>query len=184
MVQAARSGARNIPEGSEASGTSKKTELKLTNVSKASLEELLLDLEAFLRQHRLRIWSKDSPEAMAVRNKYKSDGADRADASEKAPACPKCGKPMRRRTARQGARAGQAFWGCSGYPDCRGIVPISAKMSDRSDTSDTSDTSDQSDQSDQSDNPYPCPPPSMASGTRISAVGGAVRGNHLESPSR
>jgi four helix bundle suffix protein len=38
------------------------------------------------------------------------------------PACPECGKPMRRRTARQGVHAGQPFWGCSGYPDCRGIL--------------------------------------------------------------
>jgi four helix bundle suffix protein len=39
------------------------------------------------------------------------------------PVCPECGKPMRRRTARQGARAGQAFWGCTGYPACRGTRP-------------------------------------------------------------
>jgi len=40
-----------------------------------------------------------------------------------APACPLCGKPMRQRTARQGPHAGQAFWGCSGYPDCKGTRP-------------------------------------------------------------
>jgi four helix bundle suffix protein len=204
MVQAARSGARNIPEGSEASGTSKKTELKLTNVSKSSLEELLLDYVAFLRQHRLRIWDKDSPEALAVRRKYKSDqsdGSDQSDAfdpygiatatpevaantllclchqatyllkrqvarqerdfgmqggiterlyrkraeirakSDKSdlsdeydtaaapPVCPQCGKPMHRRTARKGACEGRPFWGCSAYPDCRGIVPIPTKPS-------------------------------------------------------
>src|SRR5829696_7395911 len=56
MVQAARSGARNIAEGSQASGTSKKTELKLTNVARASLEELRLDYEDFLRQHGLEEW--------------------------------------------------------------------------------------------------------------------------------
>ena len=49
MVQAARSGVQNIAEGSQASGTSKKTELKLTNVARASLEELRLDYEDFLR---------------------------------------------------------------------------------------------------------------------------------------
>ncbi len=49
MVQAARSGVQNIAEGSQASGTSKKTELKLTNVARASLEELLLDYEDFIR---------------------------------------------------------------------------------------------------------------------------------------
>lgn len=56
MVQAARSGVQNIAEGSQASGTSKKTELKLTNVARASLEELRLDYEDFLRQHKLPIW--------------------------------------------------------------------------------------------------------------------------------
>lgn len=56
MVQAARSGVQNIAEGSQASGTSKKTELKLTNVARASLEELKLDYEDFLRQRQLMIW--------------------------------------------------------------------------------------------------------------------------------
>jgi four helix bundle suffix protein len=56
MVQAARSGVQNIAEGSQASGTSKKTELKLTNVARASLEELRLDYEDFLRQRDLPIW--------------------------------------------------------------------------------------------------------------------------------
>ena len=51
MVQAARSGHQNIAEGSQASGTSKKFELKLVGVARASLEELLLDYEGFLRQH-------------------------------------------------------------------------------------------------------------------------------------
>ena len=50
-VQAARSGVANIVEGSQASATSKKTELKLTNVAKASQEELLEDYRSFLRQH-------------------------------------------------------------------------------------------------------------------------------------
>gem|GEM_PF-6198247 len=59
MVQAARSGRQNIAEGSAASGTSRKFELKLTNVAKASLEELLLDYEDYLRQHGLRRWDKD-----------------------------------------------------------------------------------------------------------------------------
>src|SRR5476649_2376436 len=68
MVQAARSGVQNIAEGSSASGTSKKTELKLTNVARASLEELRLDYEDFLRQRGLRLWAKDFPEAKAIRN--------------------------------------------------------------------------------------------------------------------
>lgn len=194
MVQAARSGVRNISEGSAASGTSKKTELKLTNVARASLEELLGDFEDFLRQRGLRKWDKERPEALVVRGAFRSDrsdmsdpsdpygirtatpdvaantilclinqasyllrrqlerlekdfldhggfaerlfavrsrtreqraadlsdGSNLSDRSDEAPACPRCSKPMRLRTARQGSRAGEPFWGCSAYPDCRG----------------------------------------------------------------
>ena len=67
MVQAARSGKQNIAEGSVASGTSKKTELKLVGVARASLEELLLDYQDFLRQRQLPAWGKDHPQAQAVR---------------------------------------------------------------------------------------------------------------------
>jgi ssDNA-binding Zn-finger/Zn-ribbon topoisomerase 1 len=57
------------------------------------------------------------------------------DPSDKeSPVCSACGKPMRRRTAGKGPRAGQAFWGCSGYPDCRETLEIS----DQSDSSDKS----------------------------------------------
>jgi four helix bundle suffix protein len=59
MVQAARSGVQNIAEGSQASGTSKKMELKLTNVARASLEELRLDYEDFLRQRGLPQWPRE-----------------------------------------------------------------------------------------------------------------------------
>lgn len=82
MVQAARSGVQNIAEGSLASATSKKTELKLTGVARASLGELLLDFEDFLRQKKLRQWGKDDPEALAVRRKYKSDESDESDMSD------------------------------------------------------------------------------------------------------
>lgn len=61
MVQAARSGVQNIAEGSQASGTSKKSELKLTNVARASLEELRLDYEDFLRQRGLPQWPHNHP---------------------------------------------------------------------------------------------------------------------------
>jgi len=198
MVQAARSGVRNISEGSGMAATSRKSELKLTNVARASLsDELLRDFETFLRQRGLRVWPKDSREALAMRARLaqdhapdlppvrrgvvrlaglfglaefvekaepelaanamlcaanqaayllkrqvqsqgreflekggfteklygarkrslKSDGSDRSDGK---PACPNCGKPMVLRTARQGQKAGQPFWGCSGYPDCKG----------------------------------------------------------------
>ena len=61
MVQAARSGVQNIAEGSQASGTSKKFELKLTSVARASLEELRLDYEDFLRQRGLTLWERSDP---------------------------------------------------------------------------------------------------------------------------
>src|ERR1041384_6008634 len=59
MVQAARSGKQNIAEGSMASATSKEMEIKLTNVARASLEELLIDYEDFLRTNKLPKWQKD-----------------------------------------------------------------------------------------------------------------------------
>ena len=64
MVQAARSGVQNIAEGSQASGTSKKMELKLTNVARASLEELRLDYEDYLRQRGLAQWPPEHPALM------------------------------------------------------------------------------------------------------------------------
>jgi len=67
MVQAARSGKKNLLEGSKAALTSKETEIKLTNVARASLEELLDDYLDFLRARKLPIWDKDSKEALYVR---------------------------------------------------------------------------------------------------------------------
>jgi len=67
MVQAARSGKQNIAEGSMASGTSKKTELKLIGVARASLEELLLDFQDYLRQKGFPLWGKDHEQARKVR---------------------------------------------------------------------------------------------------------------------
>lgn len=90
MEQAARSGKQNIAEGSEASRTSKETEIKLTNVAKASLEELLLDYEDYLRQHNLEQWDKTHPRVVRLRDYVKSDRfmqaptefAERMDAEE------------------------------------------------------------------------------------------------------
>lgn len=196
MVQAARSGGKNIAEGSRAAAATSQTELRLVNVARASLEELLLDFEDYLRQHGHRQWDKRDSEAREVRavgtgqRGVLPDPAERADPrtgwqayarwlehpdpavvanaliclihqanylldqqisalerdfvagggySEQlaaarmaerrrqppqpapaAPACPRCGKPMALRTARRGPRTGSQFWGCSGYPDCRG----------------------------------------------------------------
>lgn len=201
MVQAARSGRQNIAEGSRASATSSQTELRLVNVARASLDELLLDYEDFLRQRRLAQWPKDHPQAQAVRGIGKgfrtdlSDPTDRSDAalysawlshddpavvantviclihqanylldrqiaglerqfvseggySERLAAariderkrgnltCPVCCKPMVLRTARKGPRAGERFWGCSGYPECKGT-----RVFDESDRSVGSDGS-------------------------------------------
>jgi restriction system protein len=212
MVQAARSGVRNISEGSGAAATSRETEMKLTNVARASLsDELAKDYKSFLVQGGLRVWHKDSPEARVMRERLKHDlapnlppapagtvrltglaglsqfvakaepelasnamlcavnqaayllrrqiesqGRDflahggfserlyaaRVQAREagkpdepEPPTCPLCGKGMRRRTAKQGPHAGHSFWGCSGYPECRGT----RAMSDESDKSGTSD---------------------------------------------
>lgn len=219
MVQAARSGVRNISEGSGAAATSRKTEIKLTNVARTSLsDELLKDYKSFLIQRGLRVWHKDSREALAMRERLKhdvapalppapegtvrltglaglsdfmakaepelaanamlcavnqaayllrrqiesqgkafveqggfterlyaarvkareSDWSDKSDGFDKSdvPTCPLCGKRMRKRTAKQGPNVGQLFWGCSGYPECKGT----RKMSDKSDPSDQSDT--------------------------------------------
>jgi four helix bundle suffix protein len=76
MVQAARSGKQNIVEGSQASGTSKEMELKLTGVARASLEELLVDYQDFLRVRDLRLWDKDSSEALFVRKVAQQPGAN------------------------------------------------------------------------------------------------------------
>jgi four helix bundle suffix protein len=67
MIQSARSGKKNILEGSKAALTSKETEIKLTNVARASLEELLDDYKDYLRARDLKIWDKDSKEAQYVR---------------------------------------------------------------------------------------------------------------------
>ncbi|GHV47331.1 hypothetical protein FACS1894181_00570 [Bacteroidia bacterium] len=67
MVQAARSGKQNIVEGSAASVTSKETEIKLKNVAKASLHELLIDYEDYLRTRECRQWENGSEEVQAMR---------------------------------------------------------------------------------------------------------------------
>jgi four helix bundle suffix protein len=208
MVQAARSGRQNIAEGSRAAATSSQTELRLLNVARSSLEELLLDYEDFLRHRHLAQWTPDAPEALVVRQvprkfkrdqpdpsdltnltdperwalyapwlehadpavranaticlihqanylldqqiaalerafieeggyseqlaaarlaereKRKRDASDPSHPPDRIPACPKCSKPMVLRTAKSGKNAGQQFWGCSGYPDCKGVVKL------------------------------------------------------------
>ena len=80
MVQAARSGKQNIAEGSKAAGASPLTEVKLVSVARASLEELLLDYEDFLRQRGLPQWSKDDSRSRAIRALvYRTDRSDKTD---------------------------------------------------------------------------------------------------------
>ncbi len=84
MVQAARSGRQNIAEGSRAAATSSQTELRLINVARASLEELLLDYEDFLRHRRLTQWTPDCPEARTVRDvpkRFRQTRLDQTDPS-------------------------------------------------------------------------------------------------------
>jgi four helix bundle suffix protein len=202
MVQAARSGRQNIAEGSRAGATSSQTELRLINVARSSLEELLLDYEDYLRQRWKPKWESDSPEAWAVRNvpkqagdmtglrdqerwvlyapwlehaepavranaliclinqanylldqqisalerefieqggyseqlaaarleererkRNKTDPTDQTDRPD-IPDCPICGKAMVLRTAKTGPNKGNAFWGCSDYPRCKGTVEV------------------------------------------------------------
>ncbi len=73
MIQAARSGKQNIVEGSKTSVTSTETEIKLTNVARASLEELLVDYQDYLRARELARWAKDSKEALFVRRLGRRD---------------------------------------------------------------------------------------------------------------
>ena len=81
MIQAARSGRQNIAEGSRAAATSSQTELRLVNVARASLEELLLDYEDFLRHRKQPLWDPESPEAVAVRTVPEVFRKDRSDLS-------------------------------------------------------------------------------------------------------
>ena len=186
MEQSARSGKQNIVEGSLASATSKETELKLTNVARASLGELLEDYQDFLRLRDLPIWDKDAPRMQAMRDlgtdeatyetyrtyvesddpevvgnimvclckqacflldqqirelerafleeggirermtraRLEARSQQESPATAAAPLCPLCNRPMRQRTARQGPHAGKPFWGCSGYPKCKGTRPV------------------------------------------------------------
>ncbi len=82
MVQAARSGRQNIAEGSRAAATTSQTELRLINVARASLEELLLDYEDFLRQRKLPAWTRESPEIREVRAAGRTDPTDPTDRTD------------------------------------------------------------------------------------------------------
>ena len=76
MIQAARSGKQNILEGSDASGTSKETEIKLTGVAKASQKELLEDYRDFMRNRGIEEWSPDHRYALRLRRLNRTPGAN------------------------------------------------------------------------------------------------------------
>ncbi|MBI4536430.1 MAG: topoisomerase DNA-binding C4 zinc finger domain-containing protein [candidate division NC10 bacterium] len=83
--------------------------------------------EDFLRQRGLPQWGKDDPRALQVRARGKAQQRDRTDRTDRKitpPACPVCGGSMVLRTAQKGAKAGSRFWGCAGYPACKGTRPV------------------------------------------------------------
>lgn len=201
MIGAARSGRQNIIEGSERSSTSKETEIKLIDVARASLAELLGDYEVFLGDSEVIPWSRNDPEYRKIaatqlpdyhnnddqmheywkyyhENKkafapwFRSDEPavvanamliliqrtmamlssqlrylgetflneggfrermyqcrtdardEKTQTEENAPECPECGRPMRKRNAQKGNKAGNLFWGCTAFPECRGTREI------------------------------------------------------------
>ncbi|NLC82298.1 MAG: four helix bundle protein [Lentisphaerae bacterium] len=198
MTQAARSGCANIAEGSARRATSKETEMRLTDVARASLAELAGDYLNWLMQQEKTPWGKETPGARAVYavrldapaygedvvhdacahilaqkkkfaewldadsdetmanalliliarvihmlnrqmesqgETFKEEGGfrekltgirleARAQQQQGAPVCPECGKPMARRTAKSGKNAGREFWGCTGYPECKGVLEM------------------------------------------------------------
>ncbi len=83
MIQAARSGRQNIAEASVDSGTSKKSELYLTNIARGSLVELQLDYEDYLRQNGLPVWSKDDPRCLKIRAKAFEQESDKSGVNPK-----------------------------------------------------------------------------------------------------
>jgi four helix bundle suffix protein len=126
MVQAARSGRQNIAEGSRAAAASSQTELRLLNTARSSLEELLLDRQIAALEKAFVEGGGYSEQLaaarLAERERRRHDPPDPSDPPARIPRCPQCGKPMVLRTAQKGKSAGKQFWGCSAYPDCKGVV--------------------------------------------------------------
>jgi len=108
MTQAARSGVMNNVEGNERTSTSKETEMKLTN----------------MLGHQLQSQGKKFAEQGGFREKLTEVRVEARAKQEGAPECPECGKPMKKRKAASGPNAGKEFWGCTGYPGCRGVRPV------------------------------------------------------------
>jgi four helix bundle suffix protein len=125
MVQAARSGVRNIREASPELAAN----AMLCAVNQA----------AYLLKRQLETQAREFTEKGGFTESLhatRSRARAAQGTSPDGPPCPLCGKATRRRTAGKGPRAGQAFWGCTAYPDCKGILDISSDSSDKSDPSD------------------------------------------------
>ncbi|MCU0562575.1 MAG: four helix bundle suffix domain-containing protein [Desulfobacterales bacterium] len=177
MVQAARSGRQNIAEGSRASATSTQTELRLVNVARSSLEELLLDYEDYLRHRRLPWWAPDSSEALAVRQVGKTDPSDRTDRTDGSQYALYARwldhpDPAVRANAlvclihqanylldRQIEALEKAFIAEGGYSEQLATARIAERSRKKSlsDRSDRSDRTDSADRTDRADRPQPSP---------------------------
>ena len=173
MEQAARSGKQNIAEGSAAALTSSETEIKLTNVAKASLEELLLDYEDYLRQNNLPQWDKDNPRTIKLREYLRSEGfmANSTEFASKMNVeefCNLCITLINQATyllrhlidkqqdqfLQQGGIREQMHAARVQYRKMAGNWAEQAKSSDNSDSSDGSDWSDWSDWSERPDDKH------------------------------
>ncbi len=120
MVMAARCGVANIAEGSARHSTSIETEMRLLDVARASFDELQGDIFNFLLRRNVDVWAIGNP----ARESLWQIRLDPPNYSNSYSICPKCGKPMLKRTQRKGEQQGREFWGCSDYPRCNGIRRI------------------------------------------------------------
>ena len=173
IEQAARSGKQNIAEGSTAATTSRETEIKLTNVAKASLEELLLDYEDYLRQNDLPKWDKNHPRTLKLREYLKSQDfldnptkfASKMNVEEFCNMCitliNQATYMLRRLIDKQqeqflqeGGIKEQMYAARVQYRKMAGNWAEQAKSSDNSDSSDGSDWSDWSDWSERPDDKH------------------------------
>ena len=85
---------------------------------------ILLSRTINMLGHQLQAQGKKFAEQGGVREKLTKERLAERARQENAPACPQCGKPMHKRKAKTGSKAGQEFWGCTGYPDCKGVREI------------------------------------------------------------
>ena len=124
MVMAARCGVANIAEGSARHSTSVETEMRLLDVARASFDELQGDIFNFLLRRNGNVWAVGNSDREAIHD-HRATGSPQDRSKRKwNPTCPKCGKPMFKRTQKKGQQQGREFWGCSDYPNCNGTRPL------------------------------------------------------------